>query len=391
MEVILGYLRDVRPDAVIDAMTGGAERIRARHGIDAIPLTWYENYEHLALGRRAGVLRVLGKGIDAIRTVSWVRRHDVVIVPGAGVLETTLPMRAWGFPYALFLLCASGRLTGTKVALVSVGASTINQRVTRWLSDSTARLASYRSYRDSQSREVMRQRGIDTSGDQVYPDLVYGVPIPPPNPGDPRIVGVGVMAYYGSSDDRPHADQMHASYVEKMTSFVRWLVDSDHTVRLFGGDDKFDGDVARRVAEAVQRDRPGLDPSRLVTEPMSSYAELLRGMSGVGLVVATRYHNVMCALKLSKPTIALGYSEKFVSLMADMGLAEFTQFTRELDVDQLIEQFQELESRREQLRETMAQRNAAHVQALDRQFAELAARILPPAAAGGRLARGDVR
>ena len=58
-----------------------------------------------------------------------------------------------------------------------------------------------------------------------------------------------------------------------------------------------------------------------------------------GVIVATRYHNVMCALKLCKPTISLGYSQKFVNLMADMGLAEFGQFAYSLDLDRLIEQF----------------------------------------------------
>ena len=36
----------------------------------------------------------------------------------------------------------------------------------------------------------------------------------------------------------------------------------------------------------------------------------MRAMAPVGTVVATRYHNVMCALKLSKPTISLGYSRE---------------------------------------------------------------------------------
>ena len=29
----------------------------------------------------------------------------------------------------------------------------------------------------------MRERGIDTSRDRVYPDLVFGVPTPPYEPG----------------------------------------------------------------------------------------------------------------------------------------------------------------------------------------------------------------
>ena len=69
-----------------------------------------------------------------------------------------------------------GRLFGTKVALVSVGANVMNQRLTRWLFNFAARLAFYRSYRDIGSRDAMRQRGLDTTQDHVYPDLVFGTP-----------------------------------------------------------------------------------------------------------------------------------------------------------------------------------------------------------------------
>ncbi len=268
-------------------------------------------------------LKVLGKGIDAFRTASWVRRHDVVIVPGAGVLETSMPMRPWGLPYTMFLLCASGRLFGTKVALVSVGANVISQRLTRWLSTSAARLAFYRSYRDTMSRDAMRQRGLDTRQDHVYPDLVFGLPAPPYDPGDAQTVGVGVMDYYGTNDERRQADEMHASYVEKMKFFVRWLVDSGRRIRLLVGDTNgSDDSVVQEILADLRAHRPDLDPTWVVAEPVSSFADLMRAMAPVGTVVATRYHNVVCALKLSKPTISIGYSPKNTALMADMGLSE---------------------------------------------------------------------
>ena len=377
LETVLAYLRDAHAEAIVDAMCGGPERVRAQYGIDAVPMFWYQKFAQQKSGVTAGVLKVLGKGIDTVRTVSWVRRHDAVIVPGAGALETTLPQRAWGFPYALFLLSLSGKLSGTKVALVSMGADVINKRVTRWLSNSTARLAFYRSYRDSYSQDAARQRGIDTSGDQVYPDLVFGVPTPPYDPGDPQLVGVGVMAYHGGNDDRKQADQIHSSYVETVTRFTRWLIDSGYRVRLFGGDNKFDGDVAEQIQADLRRYRPDLEPSCVTAESASSYAELIQQMAPCGVIVATRYHNVMCALKLCKPTISLGYSRKFIDLMADMGLAEFNQFAYSLDLDRLIEQFKEIESRHTELQQQMAERNAANRRSLDRQFAVLSGLLFP--------------
>ena len=386
METVLAYLREARPDITVDALCGGSERVRANYGIDASPLYWYQRFEHRTTHAPAAFLKLAGKGIDAIRIASWVRRHDAVIVAGAGALETTLPQRAWGFPYSLFLLAASGRLFGTKVALVSVGADLINKRATRWLSNATARLASYRSYRDTYSCDTMRQRGIDTSSDRVFPDLVFGIPTPAYEPGDPQLVGVGVMAYYGGNDDRSRAEQIHSSYVETMTRFTEWLVDNGYRVRLFGGDNKFDSEIAERVEADVRGRRPELDAQRITIAAVSTYPELIREMSPVGMVVATRYHNVMCAVKLCKPTISLGYSRKFISLMTDMGLAEFHQFANSLDLDRLTEQFKELESRRPQLQQKMAERNAANIRGLNEQFTLLSALVFPKVAASSRQA-----
>jgi polysaccharide pyruvyl transferase WcaK-like protein len=165
-----------------------------------------------------------------------------------------------------------------------------------------------------------------------------------------------------------------------MTRFTEWLVDKGYRVRLFGGDNKFDGDIAVKIERDVRSARPELDAQRITIAAVSTYPELIREMAPVGMVVATRYHNVMCAVKLCKPTISLGYSRKFISLMTDMGLAEFHQFADSVDLDRLTEQFKELESRRAQLQQKMAERNAANIQGLSEQFALLSARVFPKAA-----------
>lgn len=378
METVLAYFQDARPDVVIDVMGGGTPgKMRAEYKLECTPLYWYEKHDWRIPGVPAVILKALGKGIDVFRTASWVGRHDAVIVPGAGALESTLPVRPWGFPLTLLVVCASGRLLGTKVALVSVGAEIINKRFTRWLSDATARAAFYRSYRDANSLEAMRKRGFDVSMDRVYPDLVFGVPTPPYQPGDPRLVGVGVMAYYGGNeDDRRRAGEIHAAYVEKITRFAQWLVDSGHKVRLFGGDSKFDWEVADRVLADVRNSRPGLDSSWISAERVGSYAELVELLSPLGIIVATRYHNVMCALKLCKPTLSLGYSRKFAALMGDMGLGEFDQPAGSFDIDRLITQFQEIEKRHAELQRHMEDRNAANKIALREQFDFLSERLL---------------
>jgi polysaccharide pyruvyl transferase WcaK-like protein len=370
LDAVIAWLKRDHPDAIVDFMCVGPEKVKTRYGAPAIPMNWYTKHEH-ASGVRAIVLKVLGKGVDAYRVASWVRKHDAVIAPGAGVLEVTLPVGPWWYPYSMFLLSLSGRVTGTKVAMVSVGASGADQRLTRRFITTAAKLAFYRSYRDTGSYQAMRRAGVDVTNDRVYPDLVFALPVPPAEDGDPRTVGVGIMAYYGGNEDRAQAAEVHASYAEKMKRFVRWLADNGYRIRLFPGDNRWDGSVAADILADLGAHRPDLEPVWAVTGAVTSLDALMREMAPVGAVVGMRYHNVVCALKLGKPTLSLSYARKHDLLMADMGLSKFCLPARTFDVDQLIERFTELRSRAGELTPAIADRTAEKVRLLDQQFAEL--------------------
>jgi polysaccharide pyruvyl transferase WcaK-like protein len=374
MESVLRYLRDRHPDAIVDAMCSGPEWVMSQHGIDAVPMAWSQTLDERASGASWAALKMLSKASDAVRTATWVRKHDVVIVPGMGVLDASLPLRAWQFPYALFLISAAGKIMRTKVAMVSVGADVMRPGPTRWLLKNAARLAFFRSYRDAYSRDAMRRLGLDVTGDRVYPDLVFGLPAAPDEPGDPRTVAVGVMAYHGSNDERRQADAIYASYVASVTRFVGWLVDEGRQVRLLIGDaNGSDDGAAQEILAGLRAQRPDLGPSQVVAQPVSALADVMRELTLAGTVVATRYHNVLCGLRLARPTIALGYSAKHDALMADMGVPEFCQPANPLDVDLLIKRFTDLESRSAEVRQVLGERNLLSEQRLDEQFAALSA------------------
>ncbi|GCD40473.1 polysaccharide pyruvyl transferase family protein [Streptomyces paromomycinus] len=373
LEAVLGHLRAEHPEAVVDALCGGPEAVTARYGIPATRLHWYRGEYRTASRAGAVAAKGLGKVVDAFRTAAWVRRHDVVIVPGMGVLEATLPLRPWGFPYALFLLCASGRLTGTRVALVGVGAAPIGNRATRALVRWSARLATYRSYRDTLSRDAMRATGVDTAHDEVYPDLAFALPVPQADtpPDSPGTVCVGVMAFHGSDDDRARADEIHRRYLEGTTRFVRTLVEEKRPVRLLTGDE-CDTPVVAAILDAV-------DSPLVTAAEAASLADLVKETAAADAVVATRYHNLICALKAGTPTLALSYAAKSDALMAQMGLGTYCHPAREVDADRLLAQFRELEGRSAELRRTLAERNLAVAQRLEHQFTALTAALFPAA------------
>ena len=376
LDAVLGYLKAYHPDAVLDFMCMGPEEVRARYGFDAIPLLWCRRYEERVPGPLAAGFKILGKLIDPFRTAAWVRRHDVVIVPGMGVLEANLPLNPWGWPYTMTQLGLSARLFGTKVAMIGVGATLIKRPATRWLIVRAAQLAFYRSYRDAQSRDALQQQGLDTSADPVHPDLVFSRPATA-QAGNPETVGVGLMAYYGSNDDRDRAGEIYASYLGHVEAFIRWLLDGGRRVVLFYGD-AVDEPAVQQVLSDLAGYPPDSGPSRLSAERVTSYAELTQVIAPVGSVVATRYHNVVCALQLGKPTISIGYGKKNVVLMEDMGLPEFCQHAQSIDVGKLIEQFTKLESNADQVRTVLAERNAERAGHLAEHFATMDARLFPP-------------
>lgn len=369
LEAVLGFLKAEHPDAALDAFCGGPDIVQKRYRITATPMHWYRSEYQTASGVKSIALKGFGKLVDVVRTAAWVRKQDVVIVPGMGVLEATLPLRPWGFPYSLLLLCASGRLFGTKIALVSVGSSYITHRVTRGLVRLAAGFADYRSYRDEGSRDAMREMGVDVSADEVYPDLAFSLPVPSDVPAAPGTVGVGVMAYYGGNDDRARGEEIYAAYLGKIKQFVRWLVENDREVRLFIGDQ-----IDNEVVEAILDDS---GPAKVSAVAASTLDEIMREMAAVDTIVATRYHNVLCALKLSQPTVSIGYAVKNDVLMNEMGLGEYCQQIQELDVELLIKQFTELEAKGGEVRQAMDAQNAAAAARLDAQFAILSSKLIP--------------
>ncbi|TDW23484.1 polysaccharide pyruvyl transferase family protein [Kribbella kalugense] len=383
LEAFLAFLAKSYPDAEIDFLCSGPEVVEARYGLRATRMNWNRDEYNTASSLRSVALKGIGKIVDFFWTASWVRRHDVVVVPGMGVLEGGLPLRWWGFPYSLLLLTAAGRVVGTKVALVSVGANSSGRRMTRRVFTLAARLAYYRSFRDQLSKDAMRATGLGIADDPVYPDLAFSLPIPEVRsatpPGEPTTVGVGVMTYRGTEDDRDQGEEVFADYLAKMTRFVDWLVEHGHRVRLLTGDHE-DELASATILAAVRAGRPDLDPSWVVDEPPRSLDELMEQMAAVDTIVATRYHNVVCALMLSKPTVSIGYAAKNDVLMADMGLAEFCQYIRTLDVDRLMSQYTALESRRDVVGQAMDERNAVNRRLIDEQYEVLTSQLFPKSA-----------
>ena len=113
------------------------------------------------------------------------------------------------------------------------------------------------------------------------------------------------------------------------------------------------------------------DAGQIIDEPLESPENLIEQLAQTDIVVATRFHNVLLALMLSKPVIALAYHQKLRSLMAGVGAAEYSVDAEELDVTALIERFRRLSENAEAFTASIKQRTDEYRRSLDEQYAHM--------------------
>ncbi len=341
LAAMLEYLRKTYPEAALSCFAAGAVTVRRDHGIPATQLMTFRA-DRAPGGPLTKVAKAASRIWDIPRTFSKMGDVDVLVVPGTGVLETALVATPWGLPYWLFLATASCRLRRRKVALVSVGAEHAKNPVTRWLFRWTVRLSHYCSYRDEESRNAARSMGVRGRLGEAFPDLAFSLPTPEGQPERPGHVVIGVMAYNGSPDDPHRGPHVQRTYVEHMAQLITRLVDHGRSVTLVVGD-VADHGLAVEIEERVRSARPEVAPGRMSVSGADTMTGIMTEMAGAEVVVASRFHNLICALMMSRPTVSLGYAGKNVRLMTEFGLDGFSQAVDSFDVDRLAGQIADVQ------------------------------------------------
>lgn len=381
LEAVLGVLRNAWPDAHIACVCVDPAKIERDHHIAGILINWPGFANPVLEFLDEHTRKIPRRLMNVVRTIKEVRQYDAIIVPGTGIL---CDYRAdpFGAVYWIFRWCVAARLCGVKVCFVNVGAGPIERPLSRWMLKQAARAASYRSFRDSFSKDFVAGLGVDTSGDHVYPDIAFRLPFPrtPPRAlpaGQPATVGVGVMWYDGWQGQRHPDNTIYETYLSEVGRFVLWLLGRGHPVRLLVGestDEAVVNDLKDRLGKTGGQAIAG---ANLVAEPIHSLRDLMREIAQTDIVVASRYHNVVCALKLGRPTISVGYSVKHDQLMEQVGLGRFCLHIERFDFNGIAEQFLEIADNRTMFENLIADRVLEFQHRLEQQERILLQQIVP--------------
>lgn len=423
LQTIIEHTRRRWPDVELECICTGPEDVRARHGIAAFcsqprglgtlwrrwkaqraeragavasgagaggveaPVTPGSQQRQADHGARRVVLRAARPILRAIKgllyklpleIIHWARslrviaRCDVLLVPGTGIL-TDHRCGPWVWPYELFKCCALAGLCRVEVVFLSVGAGPIHTRLGRWMITRSLKLARYRSFRDEDSRRCLNGLGFNVSRDAVYPDLVFGLDTRTllqsgGGAGDARerVVGLGLKDYSGPAEGSDASG--YRGYLEAMATFVSWLGGRGYTVRLLIGDFQYDDRVRQDLLQLLASRNPGADRTRVLLEPVPTVGELLRQLAATDIVISSRLHNLILALMLGKPVIALCDLPKVKALLADLQLAEYCLPIETLEMEAFTACFLRLESDAARLESHIGERVDSYLHAVERQY-----------------------
>lgn len=382
-EAALHHIRKLAPQADLICVCNGPDEVARRFHINAIPIDVSERHGREGAEPGRGLISFVSRAARRVfdeinfwvKRPAWFSSVGIFIVVGTGAVDDMAIRRPWNAPYDLYKWCKCAKLGGARVVFLSVGVGPIVNRTSRFLMLKALRLADYRSYRETFALRYLDSVGFDTSGDSLYPDLVFSLPEeytapPAPTVTSTRTVGLGIINYFGWRHDPRTGLAVHEEYMSKIKSFVSWLLDKGYSIRFLVGDSTDRQPLHEIVAHAEKVCRSGT-ANRILVSEISTVNDLFQQIALSDYVVASRFHNVVCALMLLRPVVSLGYHEKNVALMTEMGLQDQCQHIEHFTLDKLIAQFEVCERESGRIKGQIQSRLVKFRRLLDRQYVDI--------------------
>jgi polysaccharide pyruvyl transferase WcaK-like protein len=383
LKAIIQNTRRYQPDAHLSCVCPEPRDTSQRYGIPARLMSYRYDpvFTSKASTRRSNpfirflrrvLIRIPIEFLECLKAFRFLKGTNMLIMTGTGMLGGfgILPL---DLHYEILKWSLIAKMRGSKVLFVSVGGGPLERPLSRWIVKAALSLADYRSYRDRFSQRYLHSIGFDTSNDCVYPDLVFSspkseIPTSPQRNGNHPVIGLGLMDYYGQDCNPEHGIHIYNNYIQTLTEFAAWLLSNGYSVRLLIGDLAYDRRARDDAFRLLQEKGVVTDPGTIINVSVGSAEELWTQLAQTDMVIATRFHNILLALMLNKPVLALSYHEKVRSLMAGMGLADYCEDIAELQVPRLRQRFSALAANAEAFKSSVKKKAEEYRGALDEQY-----------------------
>ncbi len=404
---VLQSVRARIPDAEIFGFTSNPEDTTQRHGLESFPIRRLEKATKVAAQSSTALATESSLRTPELRAKKW--REILKSVPGiaatirrarsikqvlksvllepkflwssyrnlkgveilliAGSQQLNDIYGAWEFPFTLYKWSVLARLTGTKVAVLSVGAGPLSSRMSRFFIRRVLHMSSYRSYRDVISRHLIESIGVE-GPNPVYPDLVYGMRLPEPRPvatdAKAVVVGVNPVPFYDGRYWATPNPARYRDYVQKLARFTEWLHQNGYSTLFFPTQTRAD----TLTIQDIRNELNGManSPRILSGNPIQNIDDLISEIARADIIIANRYHGILLSLALNKPVLGIAYHEKSRELLEQAGQGKYVVGVADFNTDDLVQKITEMHANAPEIKKEIASRIAPLHEALEEQY-----------------------
>jgi polysaccharide pyruvyl transferase WcaK-like protein len=314
---------------------------------------------------------------------------DLLIVAGSNQFLDNFGGPA-GFPLTLLKWTILCKLSGTRIAFVSVGAGPIYSPLSKRLIRTSLFFADYRSYRDAASRQLIEGDTGRPKG-ELFPDLASNLSFRAAArkraTTDKPTVGINPMPMYDRRYWHETDDGKYGAYVEKLAMLAARLMADGYPVFFFGTQPK-DYNVIDDIVPRL----PAVDAgATTLVRDATSVQELMTVICGADIVVATRFHGTVLPLVAGVPVLGICYYRKAADLMREMGQEEYFVMLDDFEVDEVYEKYRLLEANLDTERRKIEQASRRNRERLERQYEHLASVFVGRASSGGKARHAGYR
>lgn len=316
----------------------------------------------------SAITQVVREAGHIARAYRAMRGVSVLVVSGGGQIDDY--WGSWRHPYALLKWGLIARAVRARYVFLSVGVCSLRSRVSVFLIRNALRLASYRSYRDRTSLNLLHDWSF-THNDPVCPDLAFGSRrVSRRGALDVKrrlIVGVSPIAYLSSHGWPKTNPAAYRRYVAALAGFVSMLRREGHTVVLFTTD-PVDRPAVTDVVQALPTEDGSLERQSLLLPTTDTLDQLRAQLGKLDLVVASRLHGVLLSHVAALPVLAISYDRKVKTHMTDVSMSEYCLDFEGFEGATLQSAFQALRANSREISHALQKTAQNNARSLDRQL-----------------------
>ena len=367
--VLIKNIRKRHPHAEIYGICLNPENTQLKHNIPAFPIRRLPGKKARSgsgipslfqkILRRLSVI-MPKELIFLVQSYRRLKGFDLIIVGGSGQLIDNEggPLN---HPYNHFKWILMAKLKGIRFMFLSVGAGPIYTRLGKWFIRNSLLLASYRSFRDEYSKQLIESIGVK-GNNIVCPDQAFSIEIETndkrqKNNISPLVVGLAPIAYFDPRHWSEIDQSKYEKYLEKMTEFTAWLIETNHQILFFHTQVNGDDRVISEINEKLKIETTLNIDKNTSEHPVGWYTDAFDAIAKTDVVVASRFHAIVFSYIMNRPAVGISYDPKINNIMTAVGQSDFTLNIDTFTVKELREKFSLLkiqsEGAKERIHETI--------------------------------------